>query len=465
MLPIKAVFVSKQTKRPEELIAHYHKGVEIQAPQTPRAAALKTVKERLRCSGHVLEYVIPVLTGETRMMRLLFSGTNNAFLSRNKLESCLLCGAVALYVISFTLSFTNIDMVKPQALRYFRIISQAVALFFLMGKLTLGKYSKSKLVVLLAGLTMLLVCFACAGSDAIPFIWTLLFVFAARDEDIRAAAVACLIALSGVLIFTAIGSQLGLIPDVVWTMQGIEIKRSLGFNHPNQLGLMLFSIAGAFSIARQGTFKAIDICAYLTIGFLLFEVSGARTSEIAYISLMALLLLNRTGIRKKTLLAACIVLFAIIVVFSIGIMLFYDPSNNLLNKLNSLLSERFYYWNLYASTYPPTLFGRNFEELVVPRTAFQDSSEAFITDNVYCFTALHLGIIPLLAFTGAAAAVLFMAFKSDRCDAATLVFIAFLIFGFGETHSFWIGLNISLLVVTRCLDTRTEKPRKTTQMA
>ena len=393
------------------------------------------------------------------MMKLLFNRTNSAFPSHTKLESCLFCGALALYVISFSLSFTNIDMVKPQALRYFRIISQTVALLFLMSKLTLSKYSKSRLIVLLAGLTMLLVCFARAGGDAVSFIWTLLFVFAARDEDIRAATVACLVALSGVLIFTAIGSQLNLIPDVVWTSQGIEIKRSLGFSHPNQLGVMLFSIAGAFSIARQGTFKAIDICVYLAIGFLLFEVSGARTSEIAFISLIALLLLNQTGIRKKTLLAACIVLFAIIVVSSIGIMLFYDPTNSLLSRLNSLLSERFYYWNLYASTYPPTLFGRNFEELVVPQTTFLDTSGAFITDNAYCFIALHLGIIPLLAFTGAATAVLFLAFKSGRCDAATLVFIAFLIFGFGESHSFWIGLNVSLLVATRCFDTKAENDR------
>ena len=218
-------------------------------------------------------------TGETRMMKLLFNRTNSAFPSHTKLESCLFCGALALYVISFSLSFTNIDMVKPQALRYFRIISQTVALLFLMSKLTLSKYSKSRLIVLLAGLTMLLVCFARAGGDAVSFIWTLLFVFAARDEDIRAATVACLVALSGVLIFTAIGSQLNLIPDVVWTSQGIEIKRSLGFSHPNQLGVMLFSIAGAFSIARQGTFKAIDICVSIS-RYRVFAFRGFRSPNL-----------------------------------------------------------------------------------------------------------------------------------------------------------------------------------------
>lgn len=403
----------------------------------------------------------------TRTMKLLPRNTSGPFPSNTNLENRLFCGALLLYTLSFSLNFSNVATANPQALHCFRIVAQAVALFFLIGKLALSKFSKdnsfalskpskNKLIILVTGLTVLFACLVCAGSDTIPFIWTLLFVFAAKNVNIRTAAIASLIALSMVLIFSAIGSQIGLIPDVVLTSQDLEIKRSLGFNHPNQLGLMLFSIAGAFSIARQGTFKAPDIFVYLAIGLLLFLVSGARTSEIAYISLIALLLLNQTIINKKIVLAACMVLVVVIAISSIGIMLFYNPDNSLLSELNSLLSQRFYFWNLYASTYPPTLFGRNFEGLAVPQNPFVGSSAGFVTDNVFCYIALHLGMIPLLIFAGIAIATLFTGFKSERCDAELLVFVAFLIFGFGESHSFWIGLNISLLAIARCFETKAE---------
>lgn len=149
------------------------------------------------------------------------------------------------------------------------------------------------------------------------------------------------------------------------------------------------------------------------------------------------------------------ILVAVVAISSIGIMLFYNPDNSMLSELNSLLSQRFYFWNLYASTYPPTLFGRNFEGLAVPENPFVGSSAGFVTDNVFCYIALHLGIIPLLIFTGIAIATLFTGFKSEHCDAALLVFVAFLIFGFGESHSFWIGLNVSLLAIARCFETKT----------
>ncbi len=373
------------------------------------------------------------------------------------LEGCLFYGALALYAICFTLSLTNIKLVAPGTLRFVRIALQGISLFMLAGIFAFKKNSIGEFAVLFIGLLYFLAGFCIAGGDFISYFWTLLFVFVAKDEDIETAATVFLIAQGAVFAVTAIGSRAGLIPDDVWYLYDVEYKRSLGFSHPNILGVILLSMACAFAIARQGKLKAIDLVAYSGFGFFLFRFSGARTSEVGYVALMVLLLLSHTKLKKRALLGGCIVLFVAVVVSSVAIMLFYNSDSPLLSKLNLALSQRFYYWHLYETTYPPTLFGRNFAELAIPVAELPTVSDAFITDNAYCYTILHLGVIPFLLFVFAALAVLVRAYKAGRCDAALLAFVTFLVFGFGESHTFWIGLNVALLVFARFFDARGSK--------
>lgn len=369
-----------------------------------------------------------------------------------KLDSALFYSSLSLYVFSYALGNTNIGVVASRSVLYIRIAMQVVALVFLLGKLILKNYSKAEFVILCIGLALMLVCYVKTGGDLMPFVWTLLFIFGAKGEDIKVAATVFLATQVTVLVLTAVGSHFGFIPDVVWIDNGVELKSSLGFNHPNVLGVTLFAIAVSFAIMRDGSSKIFDITVYIIIAFLLFRVARARTSEIGFIALIILLILNQSRVNKKKLLIVCTLMFCIIVVVSIAIMLFYDPNNALMSKFNSLLSRRFYYWNLYASSYPPTLFGRDFNELPIVMTVYLQTSILFMVDNVYCYTLLHLGILPFLFLTSLVVLTFFKCIKTGRCDVSVLAFVAFLVFGFSESHTFWIGMNVSLLLIAHCFD-------------
>lgn len=267
-----------------------------------------------------------------------------------------------------------------------------LALFFVLllvsGRQSWRRLLFSIVLVALSGITWII-----GGSSRL--FWAVLVVLSAgkvRMRDVaRLVLVASLLVTGAALVLWATG----IAGDAVEASRATRERFSLGFGHPNTLGLMLFTICTSFTMFRDDrapVFQSLvcAVCAAVTC-----ILPNSRTFALALIAWPVLLwglFLTRLRPRVRFGLVALLGAGALVVIAgSLLSMVLFDGNNELWTKLDGVLSGRLWYQSHYYSLHPVSLFGHEFTEFGTMVISGKESF--FVVDNAFCHIYLRFGLV------------------------------------------------------------------------
>lgn len=198
------------------------------------------------------------------------------------------------------------------------------------------------------------------------------------------------------------------------SLNNVNIRYSLGFNHPNEVFLYFLPIAlSGYLIYGEKRFYFITLIISSTA---LYKMSLCRTGY-AIIYLLVILHIARKFLKKniiKRMLPFCFIIFTII---SIYIAITYGDSTS--NAVSTFFSGRPFYWNKYIKNGTIiSMFGKN-------------RISGYNLDNFYIYILVELGMIGYFIYGYIYIASLKRLSLSVRY---TVVLLVFLIYGLTEAN-------------------------------
>ena len=281
--------------------------------------------------------------------------------------------------------------------------------------------------------------------------WMVLFLVTAQAVDYRLLAKLNLYVSSFLLISVPLLSAISIIPNKKMVTHSGLIRFSLGFTHPNFIGLLVLLIGVSLSVVlmREHLWVCIAVIMMLTVGN--YSLSYSRSSIVISFVLVALLLIftfvtNQRAQRIINVILVCAVVGCISL--SYYSMIFYDANSEVWRAMNGMLSGRLSLAHQYYSMYSITLFGRNYSTYTPFITDFAGRPVDFLVDNAYAHLLLRYGLIPTLLFLAAYLAVLIKLIRrSNSGNEVFLVLIVFAFYALVETYGFRIVSNYMLVAL------------------
>lgn len=267
-----------------------------------------------------------------------------------------------------------------------------LVLFFLL-LLVCGRESWRRLVVSIVLVTLSGITWIVGGSSRL--FWAVLVVLSAgkvRIRDLVRLVFAASLLVTGVTLLLWVT---GFVGDAVEASSATRERFSLGFGHPNTLGLMLFTICVSFSLFRGYRAPIFQSLMCFTCAVVTYIIPNSRTFAIAlalWPVLLWALFLTKSRPRARFCFVALLGVGALVVIAgSLLSMVFFDGNNELWAKLDGVLSGRLWYQNRYYSLHPVSLFGHEYSEFGTMVISGKESF--FVVDNAFCHIYLRFGLV------------------------------------------------------------------------
>ena len=236
------------------------------------------------------------------------------------------------------------------------------------------------------------------------------------------------------------------------------LRHSLGFSHPNQLGIRVFLIVVCRCYIRRNKFNIIDWIVIILSAIFVHRVADSKTSLIALLLLAIVTLFNiimkKAGGNLRPLASTMIVITALCSVVSVFMCSIQVRKYPLLSSINRFMSGRFSCCNRVLNYYGIKLFGQNVE-LIIDKSIIGKYYH-FWLDNAYMALLIRYGPIVLAIFV-----VLYLStmiiLRNMNEYLLVEIFCIYAIYGIMENSLFSFSRNMFLLLLSYPLYKRTRK--------
>lgn len=283
------------------------------------------------------------------------------------------------------------------------IISNVVSwLIFvlIMIKIVIFQSYKRKELIIIIGITLpIIIATVLSGNRTLLSTW--MFIVASKNNDLDEIVHIAYTILKIMIPFVIILCILGFIED--HTMMRGSIQRfSLGFSHPNQLGLRIFQLILCNLYVNREKLGIFNYCyAILTILFTI-KVPNSQTAYISLIVMLILLLIykyieNQKQIFVKIYSGGLLIGTVLLNVFSIFFSFIDVNKNMLLSQIDKWMSGRFSWGHRAWQIYGISFWGQRVyvSEEEVGKIGL--TSRLYL-DNAYLSILLRYGILVFLIF-------------------------------------------------------------------
>lgn len=325
-----------------------------------------------------------------------------------------------------------------------------LAISFLKQRATRGEWVLA-LLTLCLGFTVWLI------SDEGWFFWIIIFVVCGKGARLLPLAVISLMSVLAVTVLSFGLSSFGVIEDKIIVRESSEEARhSMGFEHPNSFGAALLVITISLTVVCWHKKTAVLVVVALAASYLSAIVADSRTTSLCLVAMAVILPVIKLAEKKKGGLQACasllLGLVVLMVVVSIFLGVFYDPSRSVDVFLDRLFSGRIRLANAYYENGGLTLFGYNYPAGPMYWTGIEECN--FVVDNLYAHILLRYGLVAFILFV---IAVVLLLVKMIRCGSSGALLFGigmFLIYGLSETFGFRVECDFFIIalwtVLYRC---------------
>lgn len=228
------------------------------------------------------------------------------------------------------------------------------------------------------------------------------------------------------------GVYTGMVPDIIGESQR-GIRRSFGSIYPTDFAAHILFIELVYVSLREKELTFVEIIIMELVGYAVYQQTAARNDFICITVLCVLLCIvklfrvfNIQLSKYKLINIGAVLMFLITVICIIGVT-FYDPSNDVWNKFDTLLSGRISLSYQGLAEYGIQPFGTIVleDQSVLGYTFFLDNSFLRIAIR---YGWVFLSIITYIYFS------CYIKMREYRKDYMIVVFIVLVIFGITEHH-------------------------------
>ena len=276
----------------------------------------------------------------------------------------LFLAAYVVYVSASVLSFSKISRVIMfsgilEYLQYFAAIIALLKIF------TEKIYNARNILIFI--IIFFIGIYSSIESQDYSLICSIIFIFGLKDISFRDILKITFAVQIGVMGLTALCVWNGLIVNekvgtIVWTETIVEdndlLRYDLGYGHPNQISAIVFFTTMVYICLREKC-HLVETVVCLIINYAVYQKTGSRTSFLIMIVFIPMMFWfsNKKRIQggwKILLTISPIVIIAV----AMAAQIFYDPDNELLSEVNTILSTRLSLGNDGFEKYGVTLFGQ-----------------------------------------------------------------------------------------------------------
>ena len=255
------------------------------------------------------------------------------------------------------------------------------------------------------------------------------------EKEVRTAFITELIVVGAIILLSAVG----ILPTAVLDPEGVYHpmnRYSLGFLHPNSLGLYLFHIVCCFVYLRRNKSLLPSFLVVIAVSIFNYFVPSSRTPVLSSVLLLICISLNRllskgnikNADRKKKIFSGVLIAGTVCAMAgSFMISFFYDLP--VMQKIDTFFSGRFSSISRIIASNQITWFGR----------APFSVGGAF--DNSYMWILLHYGILIYLSVSILMVCLMVRLSQEKRYEEMIFLFI----------YSFYAMMETELFVANKCI--------------
>ena len=318
-------------------------------------------------------------------------------------------------------------------------------LFLLTKALIFQKYTILKLLLMLVVTFIILISFFVSRSPIL--INSVIFIFACQNVSLKKVAKIIFYAHLIIIPIVFFLSFVNIIPNYSMMRLGESLVRhSLGFRHPNLLGARFLQMSLALIIWKWNKLSFWHYTLVIIFSVFTLIVSDSRSSVLAMISLVLLIIVQKM-ISNKMLERAFLWLLFILVLLSQLMSIFslfiVQRNSHIYHTINQLFTGRMY-WNLRAMReYGLNLFGNNVFMFIGGETCF-GSGNGIMLDNSYVHLAVRFGVLILTIFIIATFLIFFKNVK--KLNYAVLIPLTVMsVYGMMELYTIMLSYNLTIL--------------------
>ena len=325
------------------------------------------------------------------------------------------------------------------------IITWIVFFLLLVQILFLQTYSKRELF-LIAGITFpIVLATVLSGHRTIMSAW--MFIVAAKNVEFKQiihTAYKILLIMIPIIFLLCLA---GIIDNRI-LMRGSVRRYSLGFSHPNQLGLRIFQLAACHCYVDKDKLGKWNYVIIFLLTVFLVRIPNSQAAYITMGMFLFMLLTYKYIVRNK---AMYIDLFKKCMLFgtfclSLFSVIFSGINTNkyyILAKLDSWLSSRFSVCHKVWSLYGVSFFGQRIYVTEDERRLVGIKNPLWL-DNAYVSILLRYGILVFLIFCfGYLYLIKIVEMQKD--DVLMIILFLYALYGTIETGLYMITHNIFLI--------------------
>ncbi len=339
--------------------------------------------------------------------------------------------------------------------------SMAIVIFaLLMAQIVLfQEYSKKELLII--AITSLFIIIATLNSNHNTMISTWIFIIASKNINFeKAIKITYFVQLFTVLLVLLLFFSGRIDEHTIY--RGSMLRHSLGFSHPNQLGIRVFLLVVSRCYSRKEKLTLFDAAIVVGTAIFINRVANSKTSYYALIILAMLVLVQILVNHYPELVGlfsgGMITVAVFANLFSVVLSMINIKSYPFLAAIDEALSMRFSRCNKIIHFYGINMYGQEIKLFVGNIT--RGRMFGFFLDNAYVAILLRYGIIVYVIFS-----VLYicnMVYAKRTCQLFLLAILClYSIYGIMETNFFSLSQNIFLLTMSFVLYARDESSKST----
>jgi hypothetical protein len=231
--------------------------------------------------------------------------------------------------------------------------------------------------------------------------------------------------------------------------RGTVLRHSLGFSHPNQLGVRVFQLMVCRYYKKRK--KVIFLDVVLNVGAAVFinVVANSKTCFYALVILSIMMLshiiISMTNINLDSFIVYTILLALFSNIFSVIFSFVNVKKYALLNIIDKAMSRRFYHCYRTMKFYGVSLWGKDVQKIV--KRHIIGRVYHFWLDNAYMTIVLRYGIIVFCIFSALYISTMFY-LKKEKQFVLMEIMCIYAIYGIMENNYFAMSMNIFLLILS-----------------
>ncbi len=328
------------------------------------------------------------------------------------------------------------------------MINYLVLVLLVIQMVFFQSYGQKEFVIIAVVSIPFLITAAVSRSFSLLSGW--MFVVAAKDTSFEKIIKTVYRALLFTIFLVFVLYSCNILED--YTMvRGGAIRHSLGFSHPNQLGVRMFQLIACHCYLHRHKMRAVDYGIAAAAAAFVYVVPNSQSSCMCIVVLALLLAIGRLLEKyKEGMLSFCgkglTTAAALFNILSVLLSVIDVKSHDVLRQIDVWMSYRFSHSFEVLQVYGIPLWGQKvfLMEEERQKMGMMDGAGRLYLDNAYMSLFIKYGIVSYLIFSVAYLVLMNDCRKKKRYFTVSILFV-YALYGIMENAVFMMSHNIFLL--------------------